>query len=428
METKAAPTITRADGLNGLPFYRGWTVVGAGFVCSMLAVGGTIYAFGTIVGAVSEEMRLTRGEVNTGFTLMLLGMALWSPLVGWLLDRASARLVMLSGAAAFAGGLSAIALANAPWVMGAAALGPLGFGVAAGGALAANTITTRWFQRRRGLAMGILAVSSSTGGFIVTPIAALLVASFGWREAVLALGLGGGALIALAVVLFIRDRPAAVGLSMESESLSGVQDGQEQVDGAHWTIPKLLVNRNFLLITFGAAILLACDQALIVSLVPYGEDMGFTLQNAAFVVSALTASSIVGKLVVGLLADHVDKRILFAVVVACHIGFNITLLANPSYEMLLLMAGLMGLATGGVYPVWTTLTAEAFGSRSFGVIMGAMGLVMQPLAILMIWLVGRSHDATQSYETALWAFIALSLLSALLIAFVNLPRKQSVIP
>lgn len=64
--------------------------------------------------------------------------------------------------------------------------------------------------------------------------------------------------------------------------------------------------------------------------VPYGTDLGFTLEHAAAIMAMLTASSIVGKLVVGLLADHVDKRILFAVVVACHIAFNITLLTRPS--------------------------------------------------------------------------------------------------
>jgi MFS family permease len=111
-------------------------------------------------------------------------------------------------------------------------------------------------------------------------------------------------------------------------------------------------------------------------------------------------------------------------VVACHIGFNVTLLARPSYETLLMVAAVMGLATGGVYPVWTTITAEVFGSRSFGVVMGAMALVMQPMAILFISLVGRSYDATHSYQQALFGFIVLSSLSAALIAFVRVPPKR----
>lgn len=422
-ETTAQPA--RQDVLNALPFYRGWTVVAAGFVCAALAVGGTVYAFGTVVGAISQEFQLTRGQVNSGYALMLLGMALWSPLVGWLLDRTPARLVMCIGAAGFAGGLSLIAIAHEPWVMGAAALGPLGFGVASGGALAANTVTTRWFRRRRGLAMGILAVSSSTGGFLVTPLAASLVTNFGWREALLTIGLGGGAIIALMVTLFIRDRPAAVGLTVENEPASAAQSAQAAVDGELWTIPKLVMTPSFLLITAGCAILLACDQALLVSLVPYGTDLGFSLEHAAAIMATLTASSIVGKLVVGLLADHVDKRLLFAIVVGCHIVFNITLLTRPSYETLVAVAAVMGLATGGVYPVWTTITAEVFGSRSFGVVMGAMGLVMQPLAILFISLTGVSYDATQSYQQALIGFIALSFLSTLLIAFVRVRPKNA---
>jgi MFS family permease len=423
MDTETTTAPARHGVLNALPFYRGWTVVAAGFVCAMLAVGGTVYTFGTVVTSIAQEFNLSRGQVNNGYALMLLGMALWSPLVGWLLDRVPARAIMGVGAAAFAGGLTMIALASGPWMMGLAAIGPLGFGVASGGALAANTVTTRWFRRRRGLAMGILAVSSSTGGFLVAPLAARLVTMYDWRVALLTIGLGAGALIALCVLVFIRDRPSSVGLSVENEPVD-VLGAPAAPDGEAWTIPKLVVNANFLFITAGCAILLACDQALIVSLVPYGTDMGFTLERAAAIIATLTASSIAGKLVVGLLADHVDKRILFAVVVACHIGFNITLLARPSYETLLLLAALMGLATGGVYPVWTTITAEVFGSRSFGSVMGAMALVMQPMAILFISLVGRSYDATQSYQQALIGFIALSALAATLIAFVRLPPKR----
>lgn len=424
MDTEtSAPAPPRYSVLNNLGFYRGWTIVAAGFVCAMLAVGGTVYTFGTVVTAISQEFNLSRGEVNNGYALMLLGMGVWSPLVGWVLDRTPVRIVMGIGACAFTAGLVLISQASAPWMMAVAAVGPLGLGVAAGGALAANTVTTRWFRRRRGLAMGILAVSSSTGGFLVSPLAARLVTEHGWRDALLTIGLGAGAISALIIVLFMRDRPASVGLTVENEPAAAT-GAPAATDGELWTIPKLVVNRNFLFITFGCAILLACDQALIVSLVPYGTDMGYTLQNAAAIMAMLTASSILGKLVVGLLADHVDKRLLFAIVVACHIGFNIALLARPSYETLLIMAAFMGLATGGVYPVWTTITAEAFGSRSYGSVMGAMAIVMQPMAIMFIALVGRSYDATQSYQQALIAFIALAALSATLIAFVRLPRKR----
>ena len=420
MPTSSEPARTR--GLNALPFYRGWTIVGAGFACAVVAVGATIYAFGAFVAPVSAEFGLTRAAANSGFALFLLGMAIWSPIVGRLLDHAPAQRIMLIGAASFALGLTAIGLAQAPWMIGLAALTLLAFGVASGGALAANTVTARWFQRRRGRAMGILAVASSTGGFVVTPIAAYLVEQFGWRIAALAIGWGGAAIIALAVVLLIRDRPSSVGLTVENEPESTAQHAAE---GEVWSMRRMIGNANFWFITLGAGLLLASDQALLASLIPYGQDLGFSLSDAALVVAVLTASSIAGKLAIGFLADHIDKRLLFVAVVICHIAFNLALITQPSFTILLIVAAFTGLATGGVYPVWTTLTAEVFGSRSFGSIMGAMAIVMQPLAIVLVSYVGRSYDVTGDYRQSFMIFAALALAAMALIACVKRPPIPS---
>ncbi|MDX2274588.1 MAG: MFS transporter [Hyphomonadaceae bacterium] len=408
--------------MNKLPFYRGWTIVAAGFICAVIGVGATVYSFGAIVAPVSEEFGLSRAATNSGYALFLLGMAIWSPLVGRLLDRAPARLIMLIGAASFALGFTAMALAQAPWQMGVAALTLVAFGTASGGALAANTVTARWFNRRRGRAMGILAVASSTGGFVVTPTAAYLVETTTWREAVLVVGWSGAALIAIAVLLLIRDRPSAVGLTVENVPASIDQSAAE---GEPWPWRRIISNRNFWLITFGTGVLLASDQAMLASLIPYGQDLGFTLSKAAQIVAVLTASSIIGKLVIGFLADHVDKRALFIVVVICHIAFNLALVAQPSFGTLLVIASFTGLATGGVYPVWTTLTAEVFGSRSFGSIMGAMAIVMQPLAIVLISFVGQSYDNTGDYRQSFMVFAGLAVLSAILVTLVQRPKPST---
>lgn len=412
----------KASLLNALPFYRGWTIVFAGFLCALIGVGATIYSFGAIVASISTEFGLTRGDATNGFALFLLGMAIWSPLVGRMLDRAPVRVIMTLGAACFALGFTLMALAPSPWVMGLSALTLVAFGTAAGGALAANTVTARWFNRRRGRAMGILAVASSAGGFVVTPIAAYLVEHAGWRTAVLAVGWVGAAVIAIVVLGFMRDRPSAVGLTIENAPPS---EAQATLEGEAWPVRRFAASANFWLITIGAGVLLASDQAMLASLIPYGQDLGFTLGKAAQIVAVLTASSIAGKLVIGFLADHVDKRALFVVVVLCHIGFNLALIAQPAFSALLAVAAFTGLATGGVYPVWTTLTAEVFGARSFGSIMGAMAIIMQPLAIALISFVGRSYDATGDYRQSFMIFAALAVIAAILIAFVKRPKPSA---
>ena len=110
-----------------------------------------------------------------------------------LLDRLSARLVMSTGALLFGGGLVAISQSQSLPLLAALIVGPISLGVAAAGALAANTVVVRWFRQRRGRALGVIAVSSSAGGFLFQPLTALLMKQFGWRNALLVLGLATGA-------------------------------------------------------------------------------------------------------------------------------------------------------------------------------------------------------------------------------------------
>jgi MFS family permease len=406
--------------------YHGWWIVLAGFVCTLLAIGSTTYAFGLFVVPLSQEFGLTRADINSGFIFLLLGFALWAPLVGRLLDRLPARAVMSTGALLFAGGFALVSAAQSPWVMGLVILGPVSFGTVACGALAANAITARWFQARRGRAMGLLAVSTSVGGFTMPPLIALLMESFGWRLALLVQGLLAAGLMLLVVWLFVCDRPSDLGL---------VPDGGEPVlppgadgrrPGEHdWTFGGLLRAPNFWLVGCGAGILLAADQALLASMIPYGTDAGLSLPQASLLMSCLTFSAILGKLAIGALADRVDKRLLFCAVAACNLAFLVVLLLEPNYAVLLLACSIIGLAIGGTYPLWMTLTADCFGARSFGTVMGSMNLVVMPFSIVAIRFIGEVYDRTGSYRIAFIAFMLTAVVSTLLVLAVRLPRRPA---
>ena len=73
-----------------------------------------------------------------------------------------------------------------------------------------------------------------------------------------------------------------------------------------------------------------------------------------------------------------------------------------------------GMAVGGVYPVWLSLTATVFGARSYGTIMGLMALVMQPISMAAVRFVGEAHDRTGSYDFAFFVFIGMALLAYVL--------------
>ncbi|MFC4250641.1 MFS transporter [Sinimarinibacterium flocculans] len=406
----------------GPGLYRGWWIVAAGFVCTLLAIGGTTYSFGLFVTPLSEEFGLSRADANGGFIFLLVGFAVWAPIVGRLLDRLPARSVMIGGAVLFAIGFTLIALAQSPLIMGLAVLGPVSLGTVACGALASNTLTARWFRAHRGRAMGVLAIATSAGGFVVPPLTALLMAQLGWRGALGALGLIVLVVVTLCVGLLVRDRPSDLGLEPDGAA-AAASPAQAPPPERSWSTGALLRNANFWLIAWGTGILLAADQALLASMIPYGVDAGFGAQRAALLVSCLTFSAIFGKLAIGMLADRIDKRWLFTAVAACNLAFLLVLLSAPGFVPLMVACCVIGLAIGGTYPLWMTLTADCFGSTSFGAVMGTMNFVVMPFSIASIRFIGEVFDRTGRYDLAFQVFIGTAFLATALIWRVRLPRQ-----
>lgn len=404
--------------------FYGWWVVLAGFITTLLAIGSTTYAFGLFVEPLSKEFKLSRADVNTGFIFLLLGFALWAPIVGRVLDRMPARVVMLAGAWIFAAGMVLVANASSPLPMGLAVLGPVALGTVACGALAANTVGARWFKAQRGKAMGLLAVATSVGGFTVPPLLVQLIMAVGWRQALVIEGLVVATLVSITALALIRDRPADLGLQPDGAAPQPAPaknaPAAVAVPAAEtWTAGRMLRSANFWLIACGAGILLGADQALLVSMIPYGTDKGLTLPQATLLVSCLTFSAIAGKLAIGYLADKVDKRWLFCAVAACNLAFLVVLSLDPAYAVLLVACCIIGLAIGGTYPLWTTLTADCFGAASFGAVMGSMNLVVMPFAIVAVRYIGATFDRTGSYQAAFYTFMVTAVVSCLLILAVR---------
>lgn len=418
MDQAVTATSTRS------PLFFGWWIVLAGFITTALAIGSTTYSFGLFVGPLTAEFGLSRANANVGFIALLLGFALWAPLVGRLLDALPARRVMIGGALLFAGGFALIAMARSPALMALAILGPVAAGTVSVGALAANTVAARWFQRQRGRALGVLAVATSAGGFTMPPLVAWLMQSQGWRTALVAQGLLLATLAIVVILALVRDRPEDLGLAPDGAAPRPAASAATMAPATEaWTFGRLLRTRNFWLLSCGAGILLGADQALLSSMIPYGTDAGLTPAQAALLMSSLTFSAILGKLVIGALADRFDKRLLFCAVAACNFAFLAILLIGPGYGVLLAACAVIGLAIGGTYPLWTTLAADCFGTASFGAVLGSMNLVLMPFSIVAVRYIGEVFDRSGSYGPAFMTFMVTAVIATSLILALRVPGK-----
>lgn len=395
--------------------YPGWIVLAAVFTSAMLVIGGSIYIYQLFVIPVTEDLGISRGEASNAYVAMLVGIAVWSPIAGRLYDRMSAKLLMTLGGLFYLFGMAALSMLDSPVLMLLAVFILLGLAMGLAGGLAANTITARWFERRRGRALGIASIASSAGGFVMIPIMRVLIDNFEWRGAVLAAGLGVGAIIVALALFVVRDRPEEAQLANWNEA----QLAPDETSGAaEWTFLRLIRSRQFWLITLCLGLLLASDQAVLSTQAAYLNDIGFSDWSAATIATGMTGSAIAGKLLVGFLAERYDIRWLFALVALFHAGLLGVFLLQPGFWPMLVFVSLFGAAVGGVYPVWSVFVSQNFGSASFGTAFGAMAMFTQALAIVFVAYIGRSFDATGSYLSAYTLFlgaIAIALVAAALI-------------
>lgn len=402
--------------------YYGWWVLAVAFAGEMFAIGSTTYAFGLFVKPLSEAYAADRATINTGLMLFIVGMGLSAPFIGRLLDRFPARVLMPAGAALMGLGLVAIALAAELWVMALAIALPVAIGATLIGPLAANTLGARWFVRRRGLALGIVAVGTSVGGAVMVPLLAFNMEQFGWRGALIVQG--ALILVAMSVLaaLVVRSRPQDLGLAADGDAVVAARAAPPPEQD--WTARRAFGERDFWCIALAVAATFAVNQATLISLVPYGTDRGFTLAQAQWLVSFLAACSIFGKLAIGALADRMDKRWLLLVVVAAVLVEQAALLVQPGYATLLVVCGLAGFASGGTLPVWAALIGERFGARSFGYVMGLMNPVNTVVSLVAIGFVGRVFDTTRSYDLAFKVFLGVALAAAVLTVLIT-PRRRA---
>jgi len=151
-----------SEAKHTLPYY-GWFVLAAAAVSEMLAQGATSYGAGLFVLPLQAEFGLSRADASSSVIILFVGTLFLSPAAGRILDRAPIRLAVGVGAILFSLALAVIAWTSSLWVMVAALLLPAAMGFSLLGPMMTATLTSRWFYRRRGLALGIAAVATSGG-------------------------------------------------------------------------------------------------------------------------------------------------------------------------------------------------------------------------------------------------------------------------
>jgi sugar phosphate permease len=414
-------TSVTPEGSVGRPnVFRGWSIVAAAFVAQTCSVAPLlVYTFGVFVKPLAEAFESNRGSIALAVSTLDIVIALGAPGAGWLVDRHGARTVIGSAIVALAACLIALAYAEPPlWhLYGLYALAGL-VGVAST-PITYGRVVANWFDRKRGLALGLATAGVGLGAFISPPFAQFLLDRAGWRAAYLGLA-GASLVIALpAVTLFLRGTPQEVGLLPDGAAPPGQLSALgEPVAGM--TVREALRTRTFWQLCGIFFCVAACVNGTISHLVPLLTDHGISGRSAALATSLFGLSSIVGRVANGYLVDRFFAPRVAAVLFGGAAGGVALLLGGGTSIAAPFVAALLGLAVGAESDVIPFLISRYFGMRSMAELFGcAFGTYTLGNATGR-YLFAVGYDATGSYRLPL--VCALVLLSLAISATLTLGR------
>ena len=409
--------------------FRGWGVLGLTVWTQAFQAGLLVYGFGVVIMPFAGEFGVSRQTLVLGSTLLALSTNLLSPFAGAYIDRYPIRPAMLGGAVLVALGFLLLSQAAAMWQVLAVFALVLPLGNLLLGQLSSTALMTRWFARLRGRAMGISAVGTSIGGLVFPPLVASLIERFGWSRAFVLVSIGVALGLLPAILALAIDRPEDVGQRPDGAAAAGaaatLREGAVPRDPP-LRVPEILRAARFWQITAVVAFAIGPYLALLANLVPFASDLGIPPTRAAVFLSTAALIAIPGKLLFGSLADRLGTRNALWLVVGFEAGALLAFLLFPTYGGLLAGSVLLGLAGGGLLPLWGLMIARGFGQASFGRAAGAMNPAMMPVTLLAAPLAGYLFDRSGHYRGAFLVMLAALAVSAATNGFLRLDRTTEV--
>jgi sugar phosphate permease len=404
--------------------FLGWRVLAAAFVAQLLASGLTFASFGVFVIPLSAEFDTPRGRLNLAFSLGFIVMGGMGPIVGHWMDRGHARIVMVSGIVIAGLGLFGLSQAESLWQLGVFFCGFIALGTAMFGMTPATTLVANWFIRRRGLALGVAAAGATMASLVSPPLAAWLIEHVGWRGAFLWFGVGAFAIGLPVFFLWAIARPEQVGQRPDGDHANVPAHAprtEESADGQVDT-KRLVRDARLWLISVGFSLVFTSPIIIMLSVVPFGEDLGFSKLNAAWFFTASAPFSILGKITFGAMADRIPPKLAAWIVVLGNMLVWMLLYTNPSYPMFLAIGAIYGLAIGATAPLNGVMLGLCFGRIAIGRASGLGGLASLPLISGTPAVAGYLYDSTGNYHAVFVMQVALLLIGGVLLSFVRFER------
>lgn len=384
-------------------------VTATSFLALFSIVGLALYGLPLYYDFMIQQFGWSRTQVTSGNALskLLVG-PLFGFIAGWVIDHFGPRRLMLAGVLMAGTAVIGLGAMSALWMFYLFYLfNALGY--VCGGPLPNQVLLSRWFDKSRGKAMGFAYLGIGIGGSLIPLLSYWLTRHFGWQGALRALGI---LIIAVAfpMAYFVREAP---GPRVEKHEATPME-------------PAARVFRHpvFYLLAVGSMCSIGAvggtNQHLKLFL---GLDQHYAQGEAARIISLVLTVSIIGRLLMGWLADRYPKKYVMLLIYLL-VATSIPLLFFASAPgIMYLFAIIFGVGLGGEYLIIPLMAVELFGVRVLGRLMGVVLTADGVAEALSPVAVGYLRDVTGSYRIGFMTLIGMALVGAVAVAL--LPGRSA---
>jgi len=387
---------------------QGWLMVLVLFVILAIIVG-CIDSMGVLFTPLVKHFHWSRARMSAVMSAVTLAIGLSTPVAGWFVDRIGARVVIAVGAAIAGAGM--LIGSQADSLFGLTAAYAL-FGVGGGGAslVSASYVIANWFGDRRGAAMGVMMMGTSTGAALAAPLVSHVVGAAGWRWGFAMLGTAL-LVIALPLAAFFLRMPEGPRTVTRGPNPAGEEYPQSGVE-----VGVALRMRSFWFYCLILVMVGIAGGAVNLHLMPFLLTDGFNSATAAWVLSTYFIGATVAKPILGVAADRVGIRAGLCLALLM-MGLSCALITRVAdHRIMFTLAATYGFGIGGPVALMPLLGAEAFGLRRYGTLMGLAALAGTGSGVIGPIATGALFDRYGSYLPA-FTFFGVLLVAASILPF-----------
>lgn len=391
--------------------YYGWVMLFAVSFTEMTSWGVLYYAFTVFLKPMQSSLGWSTAELTGAFSLALLCSAGAALLIGHLVDRYGTRWLMACGSCAASllvlawAVVSNLTLFYLIWV---------GIGIAMAAVLydPAFALVATWFRTMRARALTILTFIAGFASVIFVPLAQWLVQMQGWRMALVSLAV----LLALITIplhaLLLRRRPEDLGLVPDGDKPLASTPLASVVDEQSVSTRTALRGDAFWWIAAAFALTMLTSGAMIVHLVPYLINRGYSAGFAASMVGLVGIMALPGRLVFTPLGERFSRRLIIALLFASQAIALVVLLVVPGLIGVFGFVALFGMGFGAIIPARAALVADHYGSTHYARINSILGLFITGARAIAPVGAGILYDVLGTYPPVFWLLAGASLLAA----------------